>query len=499
MTAASEPASFLSTGRGKLTLVFLCAVAFLDFVDASIVNIALPSIRRDLGFTVQNLQWVLSGYLLTYGGFLLLGGRSADLLGRRRMLVAGISVFAVSSLTGGLSPDSGVLIAARLAQGVGAAMMLPAALSILTTTFNEGTDRLKALGAWGAVAGLASAVGVFLGGLLSQDLGWRWVLWVNLPMCVLLLIAAFRLVGNDRGRASISHFDALGAALVTGGMLLMIYTLVRAPDVGWGDWRTLTGLGVAVLLLVAFIVNEQRHSTPLLPLSIFRIKGLGAADGTQVIAMAGFYSMFFFVTLYMQNVLHFSPIQAGAAYLPVTVGVGVSAGISSKLFARIGTRPIIVVGALVSAGGVYYLSRIPVHGSYVSDLLPGLIAMSLGLGAVFTGVTTAANAGVPPDKAGLAAGLVNTSQWFGAALGLAIFSAVATNRTTELIAAHVSLPEAQTQGFHRALLASSLFLLAAAVIGLRATNTRGEPFAEDLALQSMRPADSAPAETVRAK
>jgi predicted MFS family arabinose efflux permease len=296
-----------------------------------------------------------------------------------------------------------------------------------------------------------------------------------------------------------AHFDVLGAALVTGGMLLMIYTLVRAPDVGWADWQTLTGLGVAVLLLVAFIVNEKRHSTPLLPLSIFRIKGLGAADGTQVIAMAGFYSMFFFVTLYMQNVLHFSPLRAGAAYLPVTVGVGVSAGISSKLFARIGTRPIIVVGALISAGGVYYLSRIPVHGSYVSDLLPGLIAMSLGLGAVFTGVTTAANAGVPPDKAGLAAGLVNTSQWFGAALGLAIFSAIATNRTTGLIAAHASLPEAQTQGFHRALLASSLFLLAAAVIGLRATNTRGEPFAEDLGLQSTRPVDSALAETVRAK
>jgi predicted MFS family arabinose efflux permease len=261
-------------------------------------------------------------------------------------------------------------------------------------------------------------------------------------------------------------------------MLLLIYTLIRVPQVGWGDWRTIGGLSGAALLLVVFVMNEQRHPRPLLPLSIFRIKGLGAADATQVISMAGFYSMFFFVTLYMQNVLHFSPIQAGSAYVPVTLGVAMSAGISSKLFERVGTRPIIVVGALVAAGGVYWLSRIPVHGTYVSDLLPGLMIMSIGLGAVFTGVTTAANAGVPPDKAGLAAGLVNTSQWFGAALGLAIFSAIATNRTSQLLTAHVSGPFALTQGFHRALLASSIFLIAAALIALRATNTRGEPVSE---------------------
>jgi EmrB/QacA subfamily drug resistance transporter len=435
-------------------------------------------VRRDLHFSVQNLQWVLSGYLLTYGGFLLLGGRSADLLGRRRVLVAGISVFAVSSLLAGLAPNAGVLVAARLAQGVGAAMMLPAALSILTTTFNEGTDRLKALGVWGAVAGIASAVGVFLGGVLSQGLGWRWVFFVNLPLCVILLVSSFRLVSAERRSASLTHFDIFGAATVTVGMLLLIYTLIRVPQVGWGDWRTIGGLSGAALLLVVFVMNEQRHPRPLLPLSIFRIKGLGAADATQVISMAGFYSMFFFVTLYMQNVLHFSPIQAGSAYVPVTLGVAMSAGISSKLFERVGTRPIIVVGALVAAGGVYWLSRIPVHGTYVSDLLPGLMIMSIGLGAVFTGVTTAANAGVPPDKAGLAAGLVNTSQWFGAALGLAIFSAIATNRTSQLLTAHVSGPFALTQGFHRALLASSIFLIAAALIALRATNTRGEPVSE---------------------
>ncbi len=475
MSTTPPETSFLSTRRGKLTLVFLCAVAFLDFVDASIVNVALPSVRRDLHFSVQNLQWVLSGYLLTYGGFLLLGGRAADLLGRRRLLIAGISIFALSSLLGGLAPNAGVLVGARLAQGVGAAMMLPAALSILTTTFNEGTDRLKALGAWGAVAGLASAVGVFLGGVLSQGLGWRWVLFVNLPVCVILLFSSFALVTGEGRTASLAHFDVLGAGFVTGGMLLLIYTLVRAPDVGWGNWRTIGGITGAAVLLVAFLINEQRHPKPLLPLSIFRIKGLGAADATQVISMAGFYSMFFFVTLYMQNVLHFSPIQAGSSYVPIAFGVAISAVISSKLFERVGTRPIIVVGALVAAGGVYWLSRIPVHGSYVSDLLPGLMIMSIGLGAVFTGVTTAANAGVPPDKAGVAAGLVNTSQWFGAALGLAVFSAIATNRTNQLLTTHASGSFALTQGFHRALLASSLFLLAAAAIALRATNTRGEP------------------------
>jgi EmrB/QacA subfamily drug resistance transporter len=467
--------SFLSTRRGQLTLLFLCGVAFLDFVDASIVNVALPSIRSSLHFSVQNLQWVLSAYLLTYGGFLLLGGRMADLLGRRRVLVTGISVFASSSLLGGLSVNSGMLVAARLAQGVGAALMLPAALSILTTTFHEGADRIKAISAWGAVAGLASAVGVFLGGVLSQTLGWRWVLFVNLPVCGLDLWAAFRLVSPEHGRAPWKHFDGRGAALMTGGMLLLVYTLVRAPEVGWSDGRTVGGLVVSALLLAAFVRNELEHANPIAPLSIFKIRGLGAANATQLTAIAGFYAMFFFVTLYMQDVLDFSPLRAGLAYLPVTVGVAVASGICSKLFVKTGTRPIIVSGALLASAAVYLLSRIPVHGSYLADLLPGLFIMSLGLGAVFVGVTTAANAGVPPDKAGLAAGLINTSQWLGAALGLAIFTAIATSRTNHLLARHAPVPLALTQGFRLGLLCSSIFLAAAGLIALRATNTRGEP------------------------
>ena len=480
-SVASVPQpSFLATRRGKLTLALLCVVAFLDFADASIVNVALPSIRRDLHFSVQSLQWVISGYLLTYGGFMLLGGRVADLLGRRRILIAGTSLFALASLVGGLAGSEGMLVGARLAQGLGAAMMFPAALSILTTTFSEGTDRNTALGAWGAMAGLGAAVGVFLGGVLSEGPGWRWVMFVNLPFCAPVLVGAFRLITGDRRRARLANFDTPGAILATSGMLLLVYAIVKAPDVGWGKARTIAELAAAIALLVAFVVNEQRHRNPLAPLSIFRIKGLAAANVTQLIAIAGFYSMFFFMTLYMQNVLGYSPIQAGSAYLPVTLGVGISSGVVSQLFARIGTRPVIVAGSLLAAGGVYYLSRVPVHGSYLPDLLPGLFVMSLGFGAVLVGVQTAANAGVPPDKAGLAAALVSTSQQLGGALGLAIFSAIATSRTNHLLVAHAARADALTSGFQRALLAASIFLAVAAVIALRATNTRGEESAPAL-------------------
>jgi EmrB/QacA subfamily drug resistance transporter len=483
MAPENRPTSFLATRRGKLTLALLAAVAFLDFVDASIVNIALPSIRRDLGFSEQALQWVPSAYLLTYGGFMLLGGRAADLLGRRRVLVAGTVLIGVSSLIGGFAGSAGVLVGARLAQGIGAAMMLPAALSILTTTFKEGSDRNKALGIWGGMGGLASAAGVLLGGVLTEGPGWRWVMFVNPIAALLVLGGIYWLLGDDRRRAQLANFDIRGAILATGGMLLLVFTLVEAPDQGWGSTRTVAELAGAFALLTAFLINEQRGKNPLLPLSIFRIRGLAAADVTQLIAFAGFLAVFFFLTLYMQNVLGYSPIQTGVAYLPVTVGVGISAGIASQLLSRTGTRPLIVAGSLIAASGVYYLSRIPVEGSYVADLLPGLVIMSLGLGAVFVAVTTAANAGVPAEQAGLAAALLNASQQVGGALGLAIFSAIATSRTTDLLAAHASPADALTSGFHRALLASSLFLLAAAVVALRITNTRGEQDQPEAAAQ----------------
>jgi EmrB/QacA subfamily drug resistance transporter len=470
--------SFLSTARGKLTLALLCLAGFLDFVDTTIVNVALPSIKGPLHFSVQSLQWTISGYLLTYGGFLLLGGRAADLLGRRRLLVTGTSLFGLSSLVAGLAGSSGMLVAARLTQGLGAAMMTPAALSTLTTSFSSGGDRVKALGAWSGTIPLASALGVLLGGLLAEGPGWRWVFFVNVPVSIAVIAGAFRLLDGSRPAVAKRDFDALGAALSSGAALALVYALVNAPDVGWGSIQTIGFLVGAIVMLSVFVVHEMLDPNPLFHLSILQINGVAAADLTQIIAQAGFLSMFFFVTLYMQEVLRLSPIQAGAAYIPVTVCVGIASGISTKLLPRIGTRPLIVAGTLLGAAGVFWLSQIPVGGSYVSDVLPGLAVMALGLGAVFVGVQTAANAGVPPEQAGLAAALVTAGSTLGGALGLAIFSAVATSETHHLIAAHASQPEALTSGFRHALFACSMFLLAAAGIASRVTNTHGEEHVE---------------------
>lgn len=465
------PQSALSTRRGLLTLMLLCAVQFLDIVDGSIVNVALPSIREDLGFSQQSVQWVLSGYLVSYGGFLLLGGRAGDVLGRRRVLIAGTAVFAVCSLAGGLATNAEILVTARILQGIGAALMAPAGLSILTTTFT-GSDRNKALGIWGAMSGLGAATGVFLGGVLSEGPGWRWVLLVNPPLCLAIVICVIALIPAEDAARERSGFDVRGAILVSSGMLIGLYALIRAPEEGWGTVQTIGELAIAVALLVAFVVNETRVAHPLFPLSILRIKGIAAADVTQLLAFGGFVGMFFFLTLYQQTVLGFSPIQAGSAYLPVTVVLTIAAGVTSVLIGRVGTRPIIVTGALVGAAGTFLLSRIPVDGNYVVDILPGLLIMSLGLGAILVAVTAAANAGVPADKAGLAAGLLNTSLQLGSALAVAIFSALATARTKDLLATGSPMPEALTGGFSRAILASSIFLLAAAVIAFRAPNTR---------------------------
>jgi EmrB/QacA subfamily drug resistance transporter len=468
---SAEP-SVLATPRGRLILVLLCAVGFLDFVDATIVNVALPAIRDDLGFSVQELQWIPSGYLLTYGGFMLLGGRAADLLGRKRVLVAGIVVFGISSLIGGFADSSAVLVGSRLAQGIGGAMTLPATLSILTTTFAEGSDRHKALGVWAGVGGLASAVGVLAGGVLTEGPGWRWVMFINPVICVVLLPLIARLIDNDRPAAERSGFDFTGAFLATSGMLTLVYALVEAPDEGWDSGRTIAGLALAAVLLIGFLVNEARHRSPLMPLSIFRVHGLAAANATQLIAFAGFLAMFFFLTLYMQNILGYSAIETGLAYLPVCFVIGISAGIASQLIARVGTRPLVVVGCLVTSGGVALFSRIPVDGSYVADLLPGMVIMSIGIGAVFVAVINAANAGVPANQAGLAAALLNSSQQVGGALGLAVLSAVATSRTNSLLSDHAAPPDALVEGFQRGLLVGSIFLFAGAVIGMRTTNTR---------------------------
>jgi EmrB/QacA subfamily drug resistance transporter len=472
-TDQAPDASSLASRRGVAILLLLSLVQFMDVLDASILNIALPSIKGDLGFSQQSLQWVINGYILTYGGFLLLGGRMADLLGRRRVLVTGLIVFAGASLVGGLAHTESLLIGARFAQGLGAAMLSPAALSTLTSTFRSARDRNTALGVWAAVSGIGGAAGVLFGGLLTEGPGWRWVLFVNVPFSAIGLVGAFALLKGDRIRARLANFDALGAFLVTGGMLLLVYSLVKAPDLGWGAGRTIAGLAGAAVILAAFVVNELRVVNPLVPLSILRVKGVAAADATQMVALAGFLPMFFFLTLYMQTVLHYSPIQTGVAYLPLTGGFIIAASISSQLFTRIGTKPVVLAGILTAAGGLYWLSRIPVDGSYVADILPGLLVVSLGMGGVFTGLTTAANAGVEQEKAGLAAGLLNTGQQLGTALGLAILSALATARTSSLLhAGHSTLAQASTDGFRRALMVGAFILLASAAVALLARNTR---------------------------
>jgi EmrB/QacA subfamily drug resistance transporter len=473
MTSTVLARSPLATRRGVLTLTLLCAVQFLDIVDSSIVNVALPSIRADLGFTQQGLQWVVSGYLLTYGGFLLLGGRTADLVGRRRLLIGGTAVFAVGSLSAGLAETAGQLVVARMGQGVGAAMMAPAGLSILTTTFRPGRDRGRALAVWGAVSGVAAAAGVFLGGVLSQGPGWRWVFFVNVPVCLIIVVAARQLIDGGRDPVlSVGVGNIVSAALVTGGMLLLIFALVRAPDLGWRSPHVLGELATAALLFAGFTISERRQRSPLFPVAVLRVPGLVAADLTQLIAFAGFVSMFFFLTLYLQNGLRYTPVQSGSSYLPVTAGIAVAAGVSTRLAARAGTRSVIVAGALVAGTGMLMLARLPVDAHYLTDLLPGLLVMSLGLGTVFVNVTTAANAGVPAAQAGLAAGLLNTALQLGSALGLAVFSAVATSRTRSLLDRHVAAGDATIGGLRWALLACAAAVFVAAAIAARAPDIR---------------------------
>ncbi|RKN45045.1 MFS transporter [Streptomyces hoynatensis] len=465
----------LHSPRGRRVLALLCAVAFLDFVDASITNVAMPHIQKDLDLSTQSLPWVPSSYLLTYGGFMLLGGRLADLLGRRTMLLAGTALVGLSSLAGGLAASAGVFITARLAQGLGAALMLPAALSCLTTTFTAPRDRQAALSVWAAVAGLASAAGILLGGVLTEGPGWRWVMFVNPIACALVLPAAVALLPRDLPAARRSRFDLLGSAVVTCGMLLLVYALIKAPDQGWDATRTWLQFGTVATLLTCFVLIERQARDPILPLSIFRVPGLAAANLTGLIGFAGMLSMFYFLTLYMQTVLGYSPIAAGAAYLPLTLGVGVSAGIGGRLLTRVGSRIVVFAGALLAAGGLLLLSHIPVTGGYLAHILPGLLLVALGSGAVFVGVTTAANAGVGPNRAGLAAAILNSSQQIGGALGLAIFSAVGTARIHHLLGSGTPVPEATTSGLRHALATGAAFAAAAALIALATTNAREDP------------------------
>jgi EmrB/QacA subfamily drug resistance transporter len=446
--------------RKWLALALLAAAQFVVVLDASIVNVALPSIGTDLKFSQENLSWVVNAYVLVFGGFLLLGGRMADMLGRRRMFMIGLGVFALASLLGGLAQTEGQLIAARALQGLGGAMLSPAALSLVTTIFTEGAERNKALGVWGAVAGSGGAVGVLLGGILTDGLGWEWVLFVNVPICLAAAAIAPRLLNESRS-AGAKTFDAAGAFTITAGLSLFVYALVDANDVGWGSAQTL-GLGaLSLALIAAFVVIELRSSAPLVPFAIFRNRTLTGANITAVLTAASLFSMFFFVSLYMQQVLGYDALKAGVSYLPLAVGIIFAAGAASQLTTRLGFKPVFVTGMLLVAGGLAWFSQISPNGTYVGDVLfPSLLA-AVGLGFAFVSITIASVAGVSDKDAGLASGLINTSQQVGGALGLAILAAVATATTGDR-----RDPVGLTDGFADAFLVGAGFALLGAVLAL---------------------------------
>jgi len=453
--------------RLGLALALLAAAQFVVVLDASIVNVALPSIGRDLGFDQGDLSWVVNAYVLVFGGFLLLGGRLADLLGRRRIFIVGLVVFGLASPAGGLATSPGMLIAARAVQGLGGALLSPAALSMLTVLFAEGAARNKALGVWGAVAGSGGAAGVLLGGLLTEYAGWEWVLFVNTPITIGAALLATRLLPESRTDGP-RRFDVAGAVTVTAGLSLLVYTLVDANGAGWLSTQTL-GLGaVAFALLAAFVVIELRSAAPLVDFSIFRMRTLTATNVVALLVAAALFSMFFFISLYMQQVLGYDALKAGLAYLPLAGGIIVSAGMASQLVTRIGFKPVFVSGLVLTAIGLAWFAQVSVHGAYVSDiLLPSLIA-AVGLGFAFVSMTIAAVAGVGPQQAGLASGLINTSQQVGGALGLAILVSVATSKTDSVMTAAggapSALPGALTEGFRAAFTVGIGFAVVGAIL-----------------------------------
>lgn len=471
-TATSPPAasSQLSARRGMLILLVLCGAQFLVVLDATIVNVALPSVQRALHFTEQNLQWVASGYALTFAGFLLLGGRAADQLGRRRVFMAGVLLFIAASLASGLATSPGVLIAARLVQGLGGAMMSPAALSLLTTSF-QGKHRAKALGIYGSIGGAGGAAGVLLGGLLTSGPGWRWVFFVNVPLGIAIVAATPRLISGARQAARLRDLDLPGAFLITGSLLLLVYGLTRAPSVGWSNARTIAELASAAALLAVFIANEARSGAALLPLRTFRLPGIASANAAALLQFSAVIPVFFFLTLYLQQVLGYSALRSGLAFLPLAAGVVAIAPAASRLVSRFGPAPTLIAGPLVFAAGLAYLSRLPVHGTYPTDILPGLAMVAAGAGLGFVSIINAATGGVPRSNAGVAAGLVNTMQRIGSAVGLAVLTAVATARTRALAApGHQVI--AVVGGFDRAFLIAAGFAAAASILGLATIRTR---------------------------
>jgi len=441
-----------------LALILLCSAQFVVVLDASIVNVALPTIGDALDFSQENLPWVVNAYILTFGGFLLLGGRTADLLGRRRVFMGGLALVAVASLAAGFAATEGQLIAARAAQGLGAAIISPAALSIVTTTFKDGAERNKALGVWGAVAGSGGAAGVLLGGVLTDGLGWEWVLWVNVPVAAIAFALSPRLIAESRAEHETRAFDAAGAITVTAALSILVYAVVDATEAGWGSTKTLGLIGLSLTLLATFVAIELRSSKPLVPFSIFRIRTLTGANVVGLLVGASLFSMFFFISLYMQQVLGYSAIKAGLSYFPLALTIMLSAAVASQLVTKLGYKPVLAAGMLFIVAGLLWFSRVSVGGGFTTDILGPSLLAAAGLGFSFVTTTIAAVSGVQETEAGLASGLINTSQQIGGALGLAVLSTIATSRALDLTPAG-GQPDAAalTEGFQTAFLGGAGF------------------------------------------
>jgi EmrB/QacA subfamily drug resistance transporter len=455
----------LDTPKAKnLALALLAMTQFVVVIDASIVNVALPSIGRGLHFSQQDLSWVVNAYTLTFGGFLLLGGRVSDYLGRRRVFMAGIALFSLASLLGGLAQSEPWLIGARALQGLGAAIASPAALSILTNTFAEGAERNRALGIWGAVAGAGGAAGVLLGGMLTQWIGWQAVLFVNVPIGLFIIWQAPKRLIESRVDEVDASFDIPGAVTVTAGLSLLVYALVDATSAGWTSTNTIARIAAALALLVAFVVIELRTRKPLVPFTIFRLRTLRGADIVGLLVGMSLFSMFFLITLYLQQVLGYSALDTGFAYLPLAVCIVLAAGGASVLVTRIGFKPVLITGMLLIAAALAWFTQISAHGDFVTDVLGPSLLAGVGLGFAFVSVTIAAVTGITPDEAGLASGLINTSQQIGGALGLAILASIANSTTVDQIKTGVHPAAALTAGFQDAFVVGAGFAVTGAIL-----------------------------------
>ena len=466
MTSEKQATVPVSSDRRKwLALALLCVVQFMVVLDIAIVNVALPSIQSDLGFSQENLQWVISAYALVFGGFLLLGGRAADMLGRRRMFLGGIVVFTVASLLAGLAWSEASLIGARAFQGLGAAIITPAALSILSTTFSEGRERNIALSAWGAVGGFGAVAGVLLGGVLTDALSWEWIFFVNIPVGVAGFALAPLLLQESRD-ARVTRFDLPGAVLVTGGLSSLVYAITQAGQDGWLASGTLAVFAVSAALLAGFVAWELRHAEPLMRFGILRTRTVSGANVAGFILGTALFSMFLMLTLYMQQVLGYSAMKTGVAYLAVAGTAIVWSAVAGQLVTRVGVKPVLVVGMAMLTAGLLYFTQVSVGGSYLGDLMPGFLIIGVGIGFSFVPISIAALAGVKASEAGLASGLINTSQQIGGALGIAALSTIATSQAEDSVLNGAAVPVALVDGFSSAFLVGAVFAALGVVAAL---------------------------------